>query len=113
MTSVGLTEPRTAHQDFPNDPSLRHTRAAGPTDWHATPGAASETHRATVEPHTTILLAAYNEQRGLAVVLDKLRFLVDGGCEILVVDDGSTDATAAVAEGAGARVIRHDRNRGK
>jgi glycosyltransferase involved in cell wall biosynthesis len=30
----------------------------------------------------------------------------------LVIDDGSTDATAAEAERAGARVIRHSRNRG-
>jgi glycosyltransferase involved in cell wall biosynthesis len=32
---------------------------------------------------------------------------------IVVVDDGSTDGTAAVAEAAGARVVRHARNRGK
>jgi glycosyltransferase involved in cell wall biosynthesis len=32
---------------------------------------------------------------------------------VVVVDDGSRDATAAVAERAGARVVRHPRNRGK
>ena len=32
---------------------------------------------------------------------------------VVVVDDGSTDGTAAVAERAGAAVIRHPRNRGK
>lgn len=32
---------------------------------------------------------------------------------VVVVDDGSTDDTAAVAEAAGASVVRHDRNRGK
>ncbi len=32
---------------------------------------------------------------------------------VLVVDDGSTDATAQLAENAGAVVIRHERNRGK
>lgn len=32
---------------------------------------------------------------------------------LLVVDDGSRDATAAAAAAAGAEVIRHDRNRGK
>jgi glycosyltransferase involved in cell wall biosynthesis len=33
--------------------------------------------------------------------------------EVIVVDDGSTDNTARVAELAGATVIRHDENRGK
>ena len=32
---------------------------------------------------------------------------------VVVVDDGSTDDTAAVAERAGALVVRHPRNRGK
>src|SRR5262249_5852702 len=33
-------------------------------------------------------------------------------CEILVVDDGSADATAEAASSAGARVIRHPYNKG-
>ena len=32
---------------------------------------------------------------------------------VVVVDDGSSDGTAAAAERAGARVVRHSRNRGK
>ncbi|MFF0573345.1 glycosyltransferase family 2 protein [Streptosporangium saharense] len=32
---------------------------------------------------------------------------------VMVVDDGSTDQTGRVAKAAGARVIRHSRNRGK
>ena len=43
-------------------------------------------------------------------LLEELRELEP---EILVVDDGSADATASVAEAAGARVLRHDVNRGK
>ncbi|HET9952733.1 MAG TPA: glycosyltransferase family 2 protein [Candidatus Eisenbacteria bacterium] len=33
--------------------------------------------------------------------------------EIIVVDDGSTDATGAAASAAGARVVRHEVNQGK
>jgi glycosyltransferase involved in cell wall biosynthesis len=44
-----------------------------------------------------------------SVVL-KTRDYVD---QVIVVDDGSTDGTALVAEKAGATVIRHERNRGK
>ncbi len=35
-----------------------------------------------------------------------------GQIDVLVIDDGSTDATATEAQGAGARVVRHGRNRG-
>jgi glycosyltransferase involved in cell wall biosynthesis len=38
---------------------------------------------------------------------------VDGVDLVVVVDDGSTDSTGALAEGAGAKVVRHGRSRGK
>jgi hypothetical protein len=38
---------------------------------------------------------------------------IAGVALVIVVDDGSTDGTAAVARGAGAVVTRHARNRGK
>ena len=61
----------------------------------------------------TIVIPAYNEEEGLGVVLESLFRSVDGQCEVLVVDDGSSDATSAVASRFRCGVIRHGRNRGK
>jgi len=61
-----------------------------------------------VEPTLSIVIPAWNEERTLPATLAALRAAVDAldcGAEILVVDDGSTDATAAVAEREGARVL--------
>jgi glycosyltransferase involved in cell wall biosynthesis len=61
-------------------------------------------------PRILAAMAAYNEAGHVATVVEQARRYVH---EVLVVDDGSTDDTAGVAELAGARVIRHDHNRGK
>jgi glycosyltransferase involved in cell wall biosynthesis len=55
-------------------------------------------------------IAAYNEARYVGSIVLQARQYVD---EVIVVDDGSTDNTAKVAELAGATVIRHAKNRGK
>lgn len=59
----------------------------------------------------TIVVPAFNEERGIGPVIEALARL-DSRPRILVIDDGSSDATGAVARAAGARVIRHARNRG-
>ncbi|MBK7973343.1 MAG: glycosyltransferase family 2 protein [Deltaproteobacteria bacterium] len=59
----------------------------------------------------TIVVPAFNEERGIGPVIEALARLA-GRPRILVIDDGSSDATGAVARAAGARVIRHARNRG-
>ena len=56
----------------------------------------------------SIVLPAHNEGPSLAVLLPKVRRQFPQA-EILVVDDGSTDDTAAVAEQSGAFVVRHPR----
>lgn len=59
----------------------------------------------------TIAMPAYNEGHSIAHVIEAVRAAVPDA-EILVVDDCSTDDTAAQAEAAGARVIRHPYNKG-
>jgi glycosyltransferase involved in cell wall biosynthesis len=59
----------------------------------------------------TVVVPAYNEEEGVAAVVAGLKATAPWG-EVLVVDDGSTDRTAARAEEAGARVVRHPYNKG-
>jgi dolichyl-phosphate beta-glucosyltransferase len=72
-----------------------------------------------VTPALSVVLPAFDEEARLGPTLDRiLGYLERRGdpFEIVVVDDGSRDATAAVAElyGArGARLVRLARNRGK
>jgi glycosyltransferase involved in cell wall biosynthesis len=57
------------------------------------------------------VVPAYNEEVALPTVLRKLREQAPG-FDVLVVDDGSTDDTAAVARANGARVLQHPFNLG-
>ena len=56
------------------------------------------------------LIPAYNEVARVGEVVTQARPQVD---EVIVIDDGSDDGTAAAAEKAGAKVLRHEQNRGK
>jgi glycosyltransferase involved in cell wall biosynthesis len=61
----------------------------------------------------TIVIPAHNEEGAIGDVVNQLQAnLPPGVSEVIVVDDGSTDRTAALAEAAGARVLRHPTNRG-
>jgi glycosyltransferase involved in cell wall biosynthesis len=63
--------------------------------------------------HVVLVLPAHDEEPRIGAVLQRVPELV-GGCRVrvIVVDDGSTDATGAVAAAAGAEVITHARNLG-
>ncbi len=60
----------------------------------------------------SIVIPAFNEDRGLPRVLAALEDWRQRGVEIIVVDDGSTAGTRAAAESAGVRVIHHRSNKG-
>jgi glycosyltransferase involved in cell wall biosynthesis len=60
---------------------------------------------------TVIILLAYNEEASIAATVRELRGQLPA-VDVLVVDDGSADATAARAREAGARVVRHPFNLG-
>jgi glycosyltransferase involved in cell wall biosynthesis len=63
--------------------------------------------------NVTVLLPAHDEAAAIADVIAKCRAHTPRLLEVVVVDDGSTDDTAAIAEAAGARVLRMPRNQGK
>lgn len=59
----------------------------------------------------SVVIPAFNEQQAIAEVVTGVRAAA-AWREVLVVDDGSTDATAARAQAAGARVVRSPYNKG-
>jgi dolichyl-phosphate beta-glucosyltransferase len=75
----------------------------------------------SVDPEVSIIIPSYNEERRLPETLERIAVYVRASgreTEILVVDDGSTDRTAAIAESFGRkfpalRVISNGVNSGK
>ena len=60
--------------------------------------------------NTYVVIAAYNESERVGAVVREVRSL---GYEVIVVDDGSDDATSRNAKRAGANVMRAPINRGQ
>lgn len=63
-------------------------------------------------PRIAVVVPARNATSTLRTCLSALRPRLAPGDELVVVDDGSTDATAAIAEAEGARVVRLPRTIG-
>ncbi len=60
--------------------------------------------------HVCLLLPAYNEAKTIGQVVREASEFVN---DILVIDDGSVDKTAQIAEEASGKVIKHSTNLGK
>ncbi len=54
-------------------------------------------------------MPAFNEEKYIAKTIVGCKKYVD---KVVVIDDGSSDATAEIAEALGAIVIKHPENRG-
>lgn len=61
---------------------------------------------------TLVLIPAYNASLTISELIEKVSEFIDKG-DIVVIDDGSKDDTSAIAQRAGAVVLKHERNRGK
>ena len=66
--------------------------------------------RAWIRATLAAIIPAYFEEKHIGDVVTRTLQQLD---HVLVVDDGSTDATAANSRAAGAEVIVHEQNRGK
>jgi len=64
-------------------------------------------------PRVSILIPCFNEEKGLELVLSKIKAIdLRENYEVIVIDDGSTDKTFDVAKKYGVIVIRHPYNKG-
>jgi rSAM/selenodomain-associated transferase 2 len=61
----------------------------------------------------SVVVPVLNEARALPALLESLRPLQRNGVEVVLVDGGSEDGSAAIATGAGFAVIRADRGRAR
>ncbi len=59
---------------------------------------------------TCVVIPTYNESKAISGLIEQITKL---GLEVIVVDDGSADATARIATASGAKVLRNDSNIGK
>lgn len=66
-------------------------------------------------PELTVIIPAFNEEGGIRTTVERVQAVLNGmACrsELVVIDDGSKDRTAAEAAAAGARVVAHPKNKG-
>ncbi|TAM36772.1 glycosyltransferase, partial [bacterium] len=57
-----------------------------------------------------VIIPTYNESKTIAGIIQRIQSF---GLETIVIDDGSSDNTADIAQGSKAQVLRNARNLGK
>ncbi|WP_019883354.1 MULTISPECIES: glycosyltransferase family 2 protein [unclassified Methylophilus] len=79
-----------------------------------------DSHRLTAQPHITVMVPAYNEEKNIAHTLQNIRGVLQQMSphwDMVVVDDGSRDQTAQVVqslvEDCHVTLVRFSRNFGK
>jgi glycosyltransferase involved in cell wall biosynthesis len=60
----------------------------------------------------SIIIPAFNEEKNISILINKLNNIIKSDKEIIVVDDGSSDNTSKIALEKDARLIRHPYNIG-
>jgi 4,4'-diaponeurosporenoate glycosyltransferase len=56
-------------------------------------------------PQVSVIIPARNEEKNISTLLDSLQNQTYGNCDVIVVDDNSTDATKSLAEGYDVKVL--------
>lgn len=72
----------------------------------------SENRTAQNAKQFSIIIPVYNGERTLQDTLRSVKQLAEVPFELIVVDDASTDGTAALAQREGATVVQHETNQG-
>jgi glycosyltransferase involved in cell wall biosynthesis len=105
LSGHSIQEPRAGEESTTGDQTSRLTEPAADE---------RESHTGINAHRLVIYLPALNEARTIKPVIEALPRKLDGVASIrmVVIDDGSTDETAAAARAAGAEVVSHGRNRG-
>jgi 4,4'-diaponeurosporenoate glycosyltransferase len=96
---------RLASRHYRALPSVEHSTPAHVPDASAPPELTGTTQSGEPLP-ISVIIPARNEATNLPPLLASLATQHPGAAQVIVVDDQSGDATAAVAESAGATVVR-------
>ena len=72
-----------------------------------------KTSKQKINSHIVVMIPAFNEEASIGSVIKAIPREFAKTVEVIVIDDGSTDSTKAIAKKSGAdRIISHNTNKG-